>query len=286
MPRVAANSTEARPFVKWAGGKSQLLPDYAPLWPSLGPDAVYHEPFLGGAAVYFHLRSAGRVTGRAVLSDVNERLINTYLMARDKPEPLVRRLAELTRKHSDEEYYLERARYNTRTLTAFELAALFIYLNKAGFNGLHRVNSKGHFNVPVGRQARGPAMPTLDHFLACARALASTDLLTAPFTSVLDRARRGDFIYFDPPYMPVSPTSSFTDYATDGFGPAEQELLRDVFVQLDRRGCKVMLSNSGNLELLKLYAGYDVTTLQARRSINSKADARGPVTELVIRNYS
>lgn len=276
----------ARPFLKWAGGKAQLLAEYDRLFPALDGLASYHEPFLGGGAVFFRLRGSERLLGRAVLSDLNERLVNTFLVVRDRPEPLTRRLSELSGKHCEEEYYLERERYNTRELSGFERAALFIYLNKAGFNGLHRVNAKGHFNVPVGRQASGPVMPSLDHLQACARAMAGTDLLSAPFASVLDRARAGDFVYFDPPYMPVSPTSSFTDYATEGFGRPEQELLRDVFVQLDRRGCRVMLSNSGNLELLKLYAGYDVTTLLARRSINSKTDARGPVTEVVIRNYS
>ena len=275
-----------RPFLKWAGGKAQLMADYGPLFPTLAPLATYHEPFIGGGAVFLHLRNAGSVTGRAVLSDLNEHLITTWTAVRDQPLLLAERLRALEANHSREEYYVQRDRYNTEKLSPLDRATALIYLNKAGFNGLYRVNSKGGFNVPVGKYANGPLMPTAEHLVVCSKALVGVDLLHSPFAAVLDRAKSGDFIYFDPPYVPVSQTAAFTDYHWEGFGKAEQELLRDVFVHLDHRGCKVMLSNSGNLDLLKLYAGYDITTVLARRNINSKADSRGPVTEVVIRNFS
>lgn len=275
----------ARPFLKWAGGKAQLVADYERLFPVIPPSATYHEPFVGGGAIFFHLRSRAIIPGRAVLTDLNEHLIGAWSVVRDQPLLLASRLAALGEKHSDEEYYLERERFNSEDLPPLERAAVLIYLNKAGFNGLYRVNRKGRFNVPIGRQAGGPTMPGGAQLMACSKALQGVDVLSAPFATVLDRAREGDFVYFDPPYVPVSQTASFTAYYWEGFGKAEQELLRDVFVSLDKRGCNVMLSNSGNLEVQQLYRGFDVTQVLARRSINSDPDARGPVSEVVIRNY-
>ncbi len=286
MPRIAADDLAARPFLKWAGGKTQLLDAYQPLLPRLSSLATYHEPFVGAGAMYFHLRRTGFITGRAVLSDLNEDLVLTWQCVRDEPEALAARLAELIAVHDSDAFYRERERFNSPGLPPLERAALLIYLNKTGFNGLFRVNKSGHFNVPVGRQSTvRPSVPSAAQLQACSAALRGADILAAPFASVLDRAREGDFVYFDPPYVPVSATSTFTAYACDGFGEREQELLRDVFVQLDRRGCRVMLSNSGSFEVLRLYRDHDITQVSARRSINSKADARGPVTEVVIRNY-
>ena len=282
---AAAAARAARPFLKWAGGKAQLLSEFERLFPAGQLTGTYHEPFVGGGAVFFHLRGSGLLAGRIVLADLNEHLVTTWSVVRDQPVLLATRLAALGAKHSHEEYYLERERFNSEEMDAVERAALLIYLNKAGFNGLYRVSKAGRFNVPVGRQASGPAMPAAEQLLSCSRALQGVDLACAPFASVLDRAKEGDFVYFDPPYVPVSQTSSFTAYYWEGFGKAEQELLRDVFVRLHERGCKLMLSNSGNLEVLQLYKGFDVTHLQARRSINRNADGRGPVTEVVIRNY-
>jgi DNA adenine methylase len=281
------SATQARPFLKWAGGKTQLLAQYAELLPTLSDLATYHEPFVGSGAVFFHARARAIIPGRAILSDVNEHLMTTWRVVRDQPAALAERAAELGAGHSEAQFYVERERFNSEQLDPLERAALVIYLNKAGFNGLYRVNRGGGFNVPVGRRSKGAGLgiPSADHLAACARSLAGADLLAAPFTTVLDRARPGDFVYFDPPYMPISDTAFFTDYACEGFGRAEQELLRDVAVQLSERGVLVMISNSGNFELLRLYDGFEVAHVSARRNINSKADARGPVTEVVIRNY-
>ena len=287
MSDAPTAAAAARPFLKWAGGKTQLLAEYEPLFPRIPDLATYHEPFIGSGAVFFHLRRTGAIPGRAVLSDLNEHLVTAWTAVRDAPTALARRLQELLAIHSNEEYYRQRLRFNEEILPPLERAAVLVYLNKAGFNGLYRVNSKGHFNVPVGRPSAGSlSLPEAEHLVACSEALAGVELLGAPFATVLDRARRGDFVYFDPPYVPISQTAFFTSYACEGFGMAEQELLRDVFAQLDSRGCKVMLSNSSSFEVLKLYHGYDVTQVAARRSINSRADSRGPVNEVVIRNFA
>lgn len=286
--RTPAHDASARPFLKWAGGKTQLLEAYEALFPAGSRIAAYHEPFIGSGAVFFRLREQGRIRERAFLGDLNADLVATWTAVRDAPAALAARLSQLEAKHSTDEYYAERDRFNAGGLDALERAALVIYLNRAGFNGLYRVNSKGHFNVPAGRPSSGTklALPSAQLLEACSAALQGVDVVHDSFAGVLDRARKGDFVYFDPPYVPISQTSSFTAYACEGFGMAEQELLRDVFAALDARGCLVMLSNSASFEVLKLYQGWDVTQVPARRAINSRTDARGPVNEVVIRNYT
>lgn len=278
--RAAAQaiSCAPAPFIKWAGGKGQLLAQLVPLLP---PNVVrYHEPFVGGGALYFHL------TPRAAeLADANADLIATYQVVRDEVDALVRALAPLDRGHSDERYYRMRTRWNERPdLPAVERAALFIYLNKTGYNGLWRVNSRGKHNVPVGRYAR-PNVFDPDVLRADAQLLRGARLRSGPFEQVLDRAAAGDFVYFDPPYHPISRTSSFTAYARGGFGEADQQKLAQVFAELDRRGCRVMLSNSDCAFIAGLYRGWRIDRVRAARAINSKAGRRGSVSELVIRNY-
>lgn len=286
MPRRKASETnDPAPFVKWAGGKGQLLDRFEELLPRLAPGQGYHEPFVGSGALFFRLANTHRLTGRIVLSDANEDLMGAWQAVRDEPNELAHRVARLARTHSTEQYYRERDNYNTLILPPLERAALTIYLNRTGFNGLYRVNADGKFNVPCGRPSGRPFFPSGEQLVACARVLQKAELLCAPFESVLLRARPGDFVYFDPPYVPVSRTAFFTDYSKGGFGAQDQERLSDVFRELEKRGCRVMLSNSGSRVVRKLYAGYDVVTIQARRAINSKATARGPVTEVVIRSY-
>ena len=153
--RLRNRKATMRPFLKWAGGKAQLMADYGPLFPTLAPLATYHEPFIGGGAVFLHLRNTSSVTGRAVLSDLNEHLITTWTAVRDQPLLLAERLRALEANHSREEYYVQRDRYNTEKLSPLDRATILIYLNKAGFNGLYRVISKGFYNVPVGRPSQG-----------------------------------------------------------------------------------------------------------------------------------
>lgn len=268
------------PFVKWAGGKSRLLPQLRPLLPP-GVELMRHvEPFMGGAAMFFALRPK-----RALLCDINPALLGTYHAVRDQVDCVIPHLRRLARTHDTGTYYEMRERYNqTRTLSDAERAALFIYLNKTCFNGLHRVNRRGEFNVPVGRYAK-PAILDVETLLAASAQLRGADLRCGGFELLLTAAKPGDFIYFDPPYEPVSETSSFTAYAQDGFRREDQLRLRDVFRVLDRRGCKLMLSNSDVPFIRELYRDYHVRTVCAPRAINSDASRRGPVSEVVVRNY-
>ena len=277
-----ANEAELAPapIVKWAGGKSRLLGQLLPLLPS-GIELRRHvEPFAGGAAVFFALRPA-----RALLCDINPALIGTYEAVRDQVDELIERLEQLAREHDDRNYYQVRERYNrARKLGAIERAAMFIYLNKTCFNGLQRVNHKGEFNVPVGRYV-SPRILNEQALRAASVQLKATDLRCTGFESLLALAKPGDFVYLDPPYEPVSETASFTAYAQSGFDRTDQLRLRDVYAELDRRGCRLMLSNSDTPFIRDLYRDYQIDFVAAARAINRDASKRGPVQEVVVRNY-
>jgi DNA adenine methylase len=266
-----------RPFLKWAGGKSRLLAQFQPLLPPAGSYARYLEPFLGSAAVFFEL--APKV---AILADVNREIVDCYDAIRSCPEDVIR---ELDKHEHDRAHYYEVRDARPRKLAA--KAARTIYLNKTGYNGLYRVNRAGRFNVPMGRYDNpGFRSPLLFATLrACSSALAAAEILTADFENVLARARARDFVYLDPPYVPVSPTADFTSYAAGGFGWADQQRLASACKALDRRGVRLMLSNSDTPSVRALYAGFRVDTVLAARSINSKATRRGQVGEVVVRNY-
>lgn len=265
------------PILKWAGGKSRLLSQLVPMLP-VGVSARRHlEPFVGGGALFFAQRPA-----RAVLSDANAHLCTTYEVVRDDVEAVIERLRELAASHSTERYYALRARYNQDALEPPERAALFIYLNKTCFNGLHRVNKRGEFNVPAGRYER-PRILDEQGLRVASRQLRRADVRCSGFEAVLEHAQAGDFIYFDPPYVPVSRTSSFTGYAAQGFSSDDQRRLRDVFGELDRRGCALLLSNSATREVRALYEGYVIDEVSTQRSISCRQ--RGAVKELVVRNY-
>ncbi|MDD9938554.1 MAG: DNA adenine methylase [Myxococcales bacterium] len=268
------------PIVKWVGGKGRLLPQLTPLLPP-GVELMRHvEPFVGGGALFF-----GRRPARALLCDVNPALINTYEAVRDASGEVIGHLEDLASEHSKESYYRVRERYNrARKLTSAQRAAMFIYLNKTCFNGLHRVNRRGEFNVPAGRY-KNPNIVNADGVLAASAQLQSAKLVCDGFEGLLSRARPGDFIYFDPPYEPVSETANFTSYAQDGFAREDQMRLRDVFAALDKRGCKLMLSNSDVPFIRELYRAYKIDTIAAPRAINCDAKRRGPVPEVVVRNY-
>ena len=238
------------------------------------------EPFVGGGALFF-----SRLPNRALLTDVNPSLIATYTAIRDDVDGVIAALRTLAARHSKENYYEVRARYNraSRIATA-KRAAMFIYLNKTCFNGLHRVNRKGEFNVPIGAY-KNPRILNEQALEAASAALRGATLRCASYESLLENAKPGDFVYFDPPYEPVSETSSFTSYARDGFTRADQTRLRDVYKALDRRGCKLMLSNSDVPFIRDLYTDFDLTTVAAPRAINCDATKRGKIAEVVVRNY-
>ncbi|NNE19342.1 MAG: DNA adenine methylase [Myxococcales bacterium] len=279
--RIEHAPREAAPFVKWVGGKGRLLSQLRPLLPS-GVEQMRHvEPFVGGGALFFARRPR-----RALLTDINPTLVSTYAAIRDDVDGVIAGLRKLAGRHSKQWYYEVRERYNqNHRLSKSKRAAMFIYLNKTCFNGLHRVNRKGEFNVPVGSY-KNPRILNEDALRAASEALRGADLRCASFDMLLENAKPGDFIYFDPPYEPVSATASFTSYASGGFSQDDQTRLRDVYEALDRRRCKLMLSNSDVPFIRRLYDGFKVDTVAAPRAINCDATKRGRVSEVVVRNYA
>jgi DNA adenine methylase len=273
----------ARPFLKWAGGKKQLLADFARLYPPTRPGQAYHEPFLGSGAVFFHV-TATLGPRAAVLSDSNGELVNTFRAVRDDVEAVIGALERHRRAHSETHFYRVREQQPAAMASPAARAARFIYLNKTCFNGLYRVNSRGQFNVPMGSY-RNPTIVDAGRLRAASAALAGADLQAGPFAAVLDRARPGDFVYFDPPYVPVSSTAYFTAYTQGSFGADDQQQLADVFRTLAERGCAVMLSNSDTPLVRRLYAGFTLQRVRARRNINSRGDRRGAINELVVLSY-
>jgi DNA adenine methylase len=279
---AVAESTPAvaSPFLKWVGGKGKLRHALGALLPK-GVALMRHvEPFVGGGALFF-----ARGPERALLADVNEDLIRTYESVRDEPAQVLAQLTKLSRGHSEEQYYTVRERFNARDhKTRAERAALFVYLNKTCFNGLYRVNRSGAFNVPMGRYAK-PNIADADTLFNASRALAQAELRHMPFEALLSEARPGDFVYFDPPYEPVSRTANFTSYAQDGFSQDDQRRLRDVFRALDKRGTKLMLSNSDVPFIRDLYRGYQIDGVLAPRAVSCDPTTRKDAREVVVRNY-
>ncbi|NHM27913.1 DNA adenine methylase [Desulfofundulus sp. TPOSR] len=264
-----------KPPVKWAGGKGQLILQFGPLFPQKEYDH-YIEPFVGGGAVFFHL-----LPPRAVLIDSNDELINFYLVVRDNLEAL---LQDLKKHENTAEYYYRIRALDPGHLTSVERASRFLYLNKTGYNGLWRVNSQGKHNVPFGRY-KNPKIVDEPNLRLVSEALKRAEIICDDFSRVLDCTEPGAFVYLDPPYHPLSETAKFTSYTPDAFGQDDQQRLAEVFRELDRKGCLVMLSNSDTPFIRELYKGYDVQVVYAKRAVNCRADKRGPVSELVIRNY-
>jgi DNA adenine methylase len=296
-----------RPFLKWAGGKRQLLPQLRRFYP---PRFVtYHEPFLGSGAVFFDLVGRGDLDMRpAILTDENPDLIGCYLRVRDSVEVVIGALERLERGHTagGAEHYrrvrdqrfnpLRRAWRNAGgALDAYgpDLAAMLIYLNRTGYNGLFRVNQSGGFNVPPGRYLK-PRITDADLLRKVSATLnaAGVRLALGSFEAVADRAAPGDFVYFDPPYAPLSPTANFRSYTAQGFSDVDQSRLQQVAVSLAERGVTVLLSNSTAPVVLELFesdglaraAGLRAVRVPARRAINTRADRRGAVEELLVTN--
>lgn len=271
-----------RPFLKWAGGKGQLLAELTNRVEMAGPFARYIEPFVGGGALFFELFRSGKLEGReAILSDNNPGLVEAYLGVRDHVARLIPLLKAHKALHGKEHYYAVRAGLPEDPV---ERAARTIYLNKTCFNGLYRENSKGQFNVPMG-DYMNPIICDEENLRAVSKALQGVRVEQRPFSRVLDYAQPGDFAYFDPPYHPVSKTSSFTAYDKGGFGEAEQRQLAGVFTELTRRGVKALLSNSMTDFVRELYHEFTIEQVLATRAVNSKADRRGAIPEALVRNY-
>lgn len=273
-------------FLKWAGGKRKLLSQFSPHFP--GSFENYIEPFLGGGAVFFFIKQ--NFSPKACfLADVNEELINCFSVVRDSPEKLIELLKGHAKDHNKGHYYTVRGRVPNSPLAR---AARTIYLNKTCFNGLYRVNSKGEFNVPIGRYAK-PAILDERLILRASKLLKGVNLRAMSFDKLDGLAKKGDFVYLDPPYHPVSKTASFTSYTKGAFLEAEQLKLRDLFVHLTKKGCKVMLSNSDTPFIVKIYEEArnacpqikKPLRVQAKRMINCNGSRRGAINELLILNY-
>ena len=277
-------SQKPKPFVKWAGGKRQLLKQFRDLGlypPELFDPTTntYYEPFVGGGAVFFDL-----LPERAELSDLNRELVITYNVIKNNIDELI---FSLKQHIYDKEYYLEVRAKDVNELSDIEVASRFIFLNRTGFNGLYRVNKKGQFNVPFGRYSN-PVICDEENLRRVSRELQNVIIKHQDYTSVLKNAQKGDFIYFDPPYYPLNRTSSFTAYTSESFLEKEQTELRDTFVKLHKRGCYIMLSNSDTPFINDLYSEIDGATIHkitAGRAINSKGSGRGKITELLVTNY-
>jgi len=273
-----------QPFLKWAGGKSWLLRQYAELFPESAN--VYYEPFVGSGAVFYYLRGHD-FAKRYILSDANPELINVYQMVKQHLSDLLEHLRDHKQNHGEEHYYTVRRLDRNGTWESMgdiQRAARMIYLNRTCYNGLWRVNSKGQFNVPIGSY-KNPRIVNEKRLKAAAEALRAADVCERSFETVVDEAQPGDFVYFDPPYVPLNRTSSFTAYSRENFTDADQAVLAEVFRQLDGRGVKVMLSNSDTESVRELYAGFDIRTVKARRAINTDGSKRGHINEVVVRNY-
>lgn len=312
LARASAASRGARPLLKWAGGKRQLLPALSRYYPAAFDR--YVEAFVGSGAVFFHLAATQRLDRRPVdLCDVNADLIGCYLTLRNRTEQVIAALARLEREHragGEACYYDVRdRRFNPLRAELWAratdpqaladaypapLAAMFIYLNRTGFNGLYRLNRRGGFNVPAGRYT-DPRICDQDHLREVAAAFRQpgVSIRYRSFDLTLADAGAGDFVYCDPPYAPLSATSSFAHYTAGGFTAFDQQRLQQAVVAACRRGAKVVVSNSSAAEIWRLYstpeaarAGLTIKSVPARRAINSRAAARGPVDELIITNVA
>jgi len=265
--------------VKWAGGKRQLINQFQKYFPK--EVKRYIEPFVGGGAIAFHIIQTKKPK-KVFLSDLNEELINVYGSIRDNIEDLINLLKKYQKKHSEELYYITR-KEDPEVMSKLSRAARFIYLNKTCFNGLYRVNSKGQFNVPIG-DYKNPKICPENELREMSKLLKKVKLKSQSFEKILKSTKRGDFVYFDPPYYPLN-KSSFTKYVKGDFLEDEQKALFNLFKKLDKKGCKVMLSNSSAKFIKDLYKPYNIHFVEATRMINCHADKRGKVKEVVITNY-
>ncbi len=267
-------------FVKWAGGKKQLIEQFKPFFPE--KIERYFEPFVGGGAVAFYLLKTHSEIKKIFLSDINEELVLTYDTIKNNLEELIKLLKEYKKKHSKEFYYKIRSQ-DVKTLNKVEIASRFIYLNKTCFNGLYRVNSNGGFNVPIG-SSKNPLICPEEDLRQISKFLQKDDIKVKQFYEAVKEAKEGDFIYFDPPYYPLK-KASFTTYTKEQFLEKEQEHLAEVFKELDKKGCKVMLSNSDTPFIKGLYKRFHISIVKATRMINCDATKRGKINEVVITNY-
>jgi len=266
---------EPKPFVKWAGGKRQLLEALLNSVPESFSD--YYEPFVGGGALYFKLWFSGRIK-KAHLNDSNPELINAYLVIQKQVSELIDELKKSKYSNTKDAFYEIRSEKPKNTI---ERAARFIYLNKTAFNGLYRVNSKGGFNVPFGKYTN-PRILDEENLILVSESLKNVEISCKDFAEAVKLAKKEDFVYFDPPYYPRNHTSHFTKYTKRDFTIEDQERLRDTCAKLVQTGVSTLVSNSDTEVIRELYKDYSQVEVYATRAINCKADERGKITELII----
>ena len=269
---------ETYPLVKWVGGKRQLMFELLKNMPK--SYNRYFEPFIGGGALFFELQPEN-----AYISDMNDELINLYSVVRDNVYELI---SDLNKHEVSKGYFLEIRNLDRTTeyknLSNVQRASRFIYLNRTCFNGLYRVNSQGQFNVPFGNY-KNPRIVDENNLLNCSELLKNTEIKCADFSEILTKVKKGDFVYFDPPYVPLNETSSFTSYTKDGFDMDMQFKLREVCDELDSMGVMFMLSNSDTKFVNELYSNYEIKKVFVSRVVNANAEGRGKITEVLVRNY-
>lgn len=272
---------DPKPFLQWVGGKREMIAQYKAFLPPRYEK--YWEPFLGGGALYFHLNPE-----RSIINDINPELIKTYEGIRDHPEEVIDLLQQLRRKHSKELYVavrsIDRKIDILKDFQSFEIAARMIYLNQTCFNGIYRVNKHGQFNVPIG-SSLNRVICDPEAIRKASLVLRSAAIMSEDFECHIEAAEKGDFIYLDPPYEPISEYSDFTRYTKEKFYKHDQVRLAEIFKKLDKKGCYVMLSNSNAPFVRELYRAYNIHEVSSGRNLNSKSERRGKVVELLVTNY-
>jgi DNA adenine methylase len=274
LTEIDEQSSKAHPFVKWVGGKRSIIIELTSRLPEKFNS--YFEPFVGGGALYFEIQENIQ---KAYLSDTNIDLLITYQAIKNNPQELLKTLKRHAENHNSDYYYEVRAQHYLKD--PIEVAARFIYLNRTCFNGLYRVNKKGEFNVPMGTY-KNPIIVNEPNIMACSSALKNTDIKLGDYHTVTPK--KGDFVYFDPPYHPTTETS-FTAYSQDGFSEKNQIELSEFFAKLHKNGVYVMLSNSNTDFIRSLYKKFNIAIVDAPRNVNCKPNKRNAVEEVLITNY-
>lgn len=277
-----------KPFLKWVGGKTKLVPELVEMFPKKFEN--YFEPFVGGGALFYEVIQKYNV-GFSSINDINKKLIIAYRQIKQNPKELISLLKtiddeykKLSLEEQEKYFYSIRKKYNEETIDNKTTASYLIFLNKTCFNGMYRENSKGQYNIPFGDQ-KNPNICDKENILAVSKCLENTEITNYSFEESVKKCKKNDLIYFDPPYYPINVTSSFTGYSKSSFGEVEQKKLKEVFADLANRGCFVMLSNSHTPFIEELYKDFHINYRYAARSINSKGDKRGKIKEVVVTNY-
>ena len=282
----SVDTCSVKPLIKWAGGKRQIAPELFSRFPQDWHVGTYVEPFFGGGAVFLHVKPK-----KSIIADLNARLFGFYMYVKNKPNELYSGICEIakefnaTDEYAKKDLYLSlRLKYNDSQVDSFDSAVLLYALNKLCFNGLYRENSKGGFNVPFG-QKKQLACIDMNELEEVSEIFKSTTILNADFETTLSNVKEGDFVYLDPPYIPLDVTSSFTSYHSQGFGLNDQERLAQAMLNLKECGVKAMCSNSDTSVTREIFAKLNIDAIQAPRMVSAKASGRGSISELVITNY-